>query len=476
MEAKIIANAFNALSGDPLRQVYSMYVEMTSLDLFGSAWNKELEEAMALQTKKLATQSEEEIRLQLVLQLLQTTNQRAVALQDDQAYELACARLLGMTGATTINTLIQQTWQTLIENIAHEWQLLSQMERSHLAKDIFNYVTTFSVEKRDALQQTLQMPQMTSRHLEQALSERGIVESLQTIEEQFGLDIYPIVINSVADLEKIDIPLGFFTLVKHRAVAAVSGSFLTYRISNKSMKRQMIPAIIVQVALPYMLAKQPAVTRFVQQRWENIVRYYEKLSKALTRVDTQHKDAQLAIQTLDELTHILADKIQAERQQIAKAEEQTYDLLTTVVDIPTLEPYTSIVRKLRADIDRLDRLQDTTVVTHRLLDKVKSATKKLEHRAKVKTMNHTLTKTLEKMSVALLEKQVPFDGNVQLQYNDARTHIQQYEEEQQLVAQKIQRKTDDIRQCIAQYEKLEQQMFELETRYPMIRTLFAVNA
>lgn len=471
MEAKIIANAFNALSGDPLRQVYSMYVEMTSLDLFGSAWNKELEQAMTLQTKKLATQSEEEIRLQLVLQLLQTTNQRVVALQDDQSYELACARLLGMTGATTISTLIQQTWQMLTKNIAHEWPLLSQMERSHFAKDIFNYVATFSVEKRDAFQQSLDMPQMTSRHLEQALSERGVMEALQMIDEQFSLDIYPTVINSIADLEKIDIPLGFFTLVKHSAVAAVSGSFLTYRISNKSMKRQMIPAILVQVALPYMLNGQPEIIRFVQQRWENIIYYYEKLSKALTQIDTQHQDAEMSIQTLRELTRILSDKIQAERQQIAKAQEQTYDVLTTVVDIPMLEPYASIVRKLRADIDRLDRLQDTTVVTYRLLDKVKSTTKKLEHRAKVKTMNHTLTKTLEKMSVALLEKQVPFDGDTQLKYNDARTHIQQYKEEQQLIAQKIQRKTDDIRQYIAQYEKLEQQMFDIETRYPMIRTL-----
>lgn len=471
MEAKMMANAFNALAGHKLCQVYSMYVEMTSLDLFGSAWNKELEQAMALQVEKLATQQEDEIRLQLVLQLLQTTNQRAVQLQDQASYELACARLLGVTGETSIQPLIDETWQALLENISHEWQTLTQMERTHIASGIFQYVVTFSASQREVFQQTLAMPQMTARHFEQALTERGVRETLQVVSDLFGMAIYPIVVNHVVDIEKIDIPLGFFTLIDKRAVAAVSGSFLTYRIANKSMKRQMIPAIIVQITLPYLLAGQPYVEPLVQWRWERVMNYYDKLSKAIAQIDTAHHEAELDLQMLNDLTHILTDKIKEAQQSVTLAEEQLYALLTTMPDVPQLEPYTTIVQKLRTDIARLKRLQETTVVTHSLFDKVKSATKNLEHRAKVKTMEMTLKRTLQKMAVDVLEKGVPYDDATQLTYDQALEQIANYEQEKQLVQQKIATKTETIRAYITQYEKLERQLFEIETRYPNLRTM-----
>lgn len=466
-----MANAFNALAGHKLRQVYSMYVEMTSLDLFGSAWNKELEQAMALQVEKLATQQEDEIRLQLVLQLLQTTNQRAVLLQDQASYELACARLLGVTGETSIQPLIDETWQALLENISHEWQTLTQMERTHIASGVFQYVVTFSASQREVFQQALAMPQMTARHFEQALTERGVHETLQVVSDLFGMAIYPIVVNHVVDIEKIDIPLGFFTLIDKRAVAAVSGSFLTYRIANKSMKRQMIPAIIVQITLPYLLAGQPYVEPLVQWRWERVMNYYDKLSKAIAQINTAHHEAELDLQMLNDLTHILTDKIKEAQQSVTLAEEQLYALLTTMPDVPQLEPYTTIVQKLRTDIARLKRLQETTVVTHSLFDKVKSATKNLEHRAKVKTMEMTLKRTLQKMAVDVLEKGVPYDDATQHTYDQALEQIANYEQEQQLVQQKIATKTETIRTYITQYEKLERQLFEIEIRYPNLRTM-----
>lgn len=475
MEAKIIANAFNALTGVKLREVYSMYVEMTSLDLFGSAWNKELEQAMALQVEKLATLQEDEIRLQLILQLLQTTNQRAVQLNAQEAYELACARLLGATGETSVQPLIEATWQTLLNNMAHEWQLLSQMERTHIANGVFQYVVTFSAAEREAFQRALDMPQMTARHFEQVLTERGIRETLQVVAELFGMAIYPIVVNHVVDIEKIDIPLGFFTLIDKRAVAAVSGSFLTYRIANKSMKRQMIPAIIVQVVLPYMLADQPYVEPLVQLRWERVSRYYDKLNKALSQIDTLHQESELALQALHELTHILTNKIKTEQQNVTLAEEKLYELLLTMPDVPKLEPYATIVQKLRADIEKLQRLQETKVITHSLFDKVKSATKNLEHRAKMKTMDISLKRTLQKMAVDVLKKRVPYDDATQLLYDVALEQISQYEQEQQLVQQKITQKTEAIRDYIAQYETLEQQLFDVETRYPTLRTMYVVS-
>lgn len=475
MEAKLMANAFNALAGDKLRQVYSMYVEMTSLDLFGSAWNKELEQAMALQVEKLGAQQEDEIRLQLVLQLLQTTNQRAVALQDQTSYEFACARLLGITGETSIQPLIDATWQSLLENISHEWQTLTQMERTHIANGVFQYVVTFSASQREAFQRALAMPQMTARHFEQALTERGVRETFQVVSDLFGMAIYPIVVNHVVDIEKIDIPLGFFTLIHKRAVAAVSGSFLTYRIANKSMKRQMIPAIIVQIALPYVLAGQPYVEPLVQWRWERVIRYYEKLSKALLQVETAHHEAELDLQMLNDLTHILTDKIKVAQQNVTASEEKLYELLSTMPDVPQLAPYTATVQKLRADIERLKRLQETTVVTQSLFDKVKSATKNLEHRAKIKTMEITLKRTLQKMAVDVLKKGVPYDDATQLTYDMALEQIANYEQEQQLVQQKIAEKTEAIRTYITQYETLERQLFDIETRYPNLRAMYVTQ-
>ena len=475
MEAKLMANAFNALAGDSLRQVYSMYVEMTSLDLFGSAWNKELEQAMALQVAKLATQQEDEIRLQLVLQLLQTTNQRAVPLHDQASYELACARLLGVTGETSIQPLIDATWQALVENISHEWQTLTQMERTHIASGIFQYVVTFSASQREAFQQALAMPQMTARHFEQALTERGVFETLQVVSDLFGMAIYPVVVNHVVDIEKIDIPLGFFTLIHKRAVAAVSGSFLTYRIANKSMKRQMIPAIIVQITLPYLLAGQPYVEPLVQWRFERVMRYYEKLSKALAQIDTAHHEAELDLQMLHDLTHILTDKIKDAQQNVTLAEEQLYALLTTMPDVPQLEPYATIVQKLRTDIARLKRLQETTVVTQSLFDKVKSATKNLEHRAKVKTMEMTLKRTLQKMAVDVLAKSISYDDASQLMYDEALAQITHYEQEQQLIQQKMAKKTEAIRSYMTQYEQLERQLFDIETRYPHLRAIYVTQ-
>lgn len=472
MEAAWMVEAFNALNGKKLRHVYSMYVEMTSLDLFGSAWNKELEAAMDNHVARLASMSDDEIRLQLVLQLLQTTNQRAVHIETTPELELACARLLGATGETTIQPLIDRAWQQLLEQLEQQWQQLSPIERSHIAKALYDYSATFSVDVRDQLQQALKMPQMTSRHLEQALTERGVVEGIEQLHEQFGNAILSLVVNSVIEVEKIDIPLAFFTLTdSDKAVAAVSSSFLTYRIANKSMKREMLPAIIVQAVLPYFIANKPTVPPHLQTYWAQIVKHYSTLKKALQQLEEQQQETELDIQMLTDMTGILTGKLQQEREQLLEAANALYRRLTTTEHLPDIEPHTTTVQALRDDIARLQRLQETSVVTQSLFDKMKSATKKLEHRTKVKAKERALEKALEKMAVAMLQQQIPFDDTLQLPYTMAQTQLTSVQQEQQLVADKLVQRTEKLRQIIAQYERMEQQVFELETRYPLIRTI-----
>lgn len=472
MEAAWMVEAFNALHGKKLRQVYSMYVEMTSLDLFGSAWNKELEVVMDHHVARLAGMSDDEIRLQLVLQLLQTTNQRAVHIEKTPELELAFARLLGSTGETTIQPLIDRAWQQLQTHLVQQWQQLAPIERSHIAKALYDYSASFSADTREQLQHALQMPQMTSRHLEQALTERGVAHGLNQLHEQFGNAILSLVVNSIVEVEKIDIPLEFFTLTdSDKAVAAVSSSFLAYRIANKSMKREMLPAILVQAVLPYFIANKPTVPPHLQTYWAQLVKHYGALKKALQQLEQQQREAELDRQMLTDMTGILTRKLQQERQQLLKTANALYHRLATTEHLPDIEPHTTTVRTLRDDIARLQRLQETSVVTQSLFDKIKSATKKLEHRTKVKAKERTLEKALEKMAVAMLQQQIPFDDTLQLPYTMAQTHMTSLQQEQQLVAEKLAQRTDKTRQIITQYERVEQQLVELETRYPLIRTL-----
>lgn len=471
MEATWILHAFNALDGKKLRQVYSMYVEMTSLDLFGSAWNKELEAAMNNHVTRLASLSDDEIRLQLLLQLLQTTNQRAVHIEDTGALELACARILGTAGETSLEPLIERSFQQLLEHTEQQWQHLKPIERSHIAKALYDYSATFSADIREQVKQALDMPQMTSRHLEQALTERGVAQGLEQLYQQFGINIMPLIVNSVIDIEKIDVPLGFFTLTKsEHAIAAVSSSFLAYRIANKSMKREMIPAILVQMILPYSIAGKPTVAPHLQTYFAQIVNHYQALKKALQQLETQQQEAQLDIQMLTDMTAILKDKLQQERMHLLEAADALYLRLEKTTQLPDIEPYTQNVESLRQDIERLQRLQNTTVMNQSLFDKVKAATKKLEHRTKVKTKERALSKELEKMALTMLQQKIPFDEALQLPYTAAKQQTVSLQQEQKLVTEKLAQRMEKMKTLLMQYEKLEKQVFELETRYPHLRT------
>ena len=472
MEATWILHAFDALDGKNLRQVYSMYVEMTSLDLFGSAWNKELELAMNNHVTRLASLSDDEIRLQLVLQLLQTTNQRAVHIEETQELELAYARILGATGETSIEPLIERFFQQLLEDTEHQWQHLKPIERSHIAKVLFDYSATFSADIREQVQQGLGMRQMTSHHLEQALTERGVAQGIEQLYQQFSMNIIPLVVNSVIDIKKIDVPLGFFTLAtSENAIAAVSSSFLTYRIANKSMKREMIPAILVQAVLPYILAGKPTVAPHLQTYSAQIATHYQTLKKALQQLETQQQEAQLDIKMLTDMTAILKDKLQQERVHLLEAADALYLRLEKTAQLPDVAPYTQNVESLRQDIERLQRLQDTTVMNQSLFDKVKAATKKLEHRTKMKTKERALSKELEKMAISMLQQQIPFDETLQLPYTAAKQQTISLQQEQKLVTEKLAQRAEKMHTILVQYEKLEKQVFELETRYSHLRTL-----
>ncbi len=448
MQANVILAGINDCPETTFHELYAIFMNRSSLELIGAVWDGKLAEVIEHSMRETKDQLLSELKLQLFLRMLDFVKIRPQNLTDEKHRIVICQLLLERCGIENIEQLLHFAEAEMLHLLEEQW--------ADLAGDVrIQMMTELSVEA---------IENESSWHRLLFLYERGMARSGYAFMRQFIQTL-------TRYAPTLQWPICFFSVLPEETrYEQTAQQFLAYRFSNKQMKQEMLPDLIVQLVLPYMFTERRDTSKEIEQRWHQITQLHTKLTQAINQLMYTHKEAQQQLETMGNTLYTYEKKIKLERAKQRQAWEQLVTQLMHTSNVPMYEPYTKRITQLREELVRLNTQNFMKPRTYSLAENAEMTSNRLKHHGKVAAIEQEIQAVFEQLADALLVSEITYDEMQQLFYELATKEIAHLQNEIRRIEEKVVEEQQHMKSIIPKIHQLENQRFELENTYSLLYT------
>lgn len=318
MDGQILASSLVSLKGTDLKMVYALLTKTHIGNLVSSKtkdlisrndtdhFTKHLEEEVL----KLEHESDEKIQVDLFLELTRALNLRGTNYSLVREVEEQCEQIVETVyeqfkaqdkkfrkfteeqiDNTKLQMMIQYQMNQLFNEVEADFGEFTFEQQHDFAHQVNEYILSLPEDKQEQIKEKLGINELSDEMVRKAIATSGTGIVFAIIVEVSGFAFYTTATSlfaSFAGFFGITLPFGFYTgLTSTIAVFAnpfflipvlLGGGALLVNKQNKSLKKKLLPVIVMQIALPYMSGEdtEPDFSAFIEE-WQERYKQYQQI-------------------------------------------------------------------------------------------------------------------------------------------------------------------------------------------------------
>lgn len=360
LDGQILANSLVTLKGTDLRMVYALLLKTNMGHLLSSKtkdviakFSKEESDNFTYhleqEVNKLRNVKDQVLQVDLFLEMTRLLNLRGTKFTLEQ--EIADQSTLIVNGvyqqllkkdkqfkriaeneinSSKLQQMIQFQMSKLFNELDNSFKDFTIEDQTKFALQVTEYIQSLPEEKQAKIKEKLGVDDLTDEMMRKAIATSGSSIVFAIIVEVSGFAFYTTatsLLASFAGLFGITLPFGVYTgLTSTIAVLAnplflvpvlLGGGALLVNHQNKSLKKKLLPIIVMQITLPFMSqgADEVSFELFIAE-WNRRFNEYCKLQIELKTEDAEELKLQRNIREIKEQISTINSTIHNEEQQI----------------------------------------------------------------------------------------------------------------------------------------------------------------
>ncbi|MBM7660385.1 hypothetical protein JOC85_001152 [Bacillus mesophilus] len=401
MDGQILASSLVSLKGTDLRMVYSLLHKTNIGDLLSSKTkdllSKEKSDHFTLhleqEVKKLQHKRDEVLQVDLFLEItkllkLKGTKYSLVKEIEDQSAMIVNEvygqlqkqdkHFRSFTEKESSSSQLQQMVQYQMSKVFSEldggFKDFSINDQTKFASQVNDYIQSLPEEKQQVIKEKLGINDLTDEMVRKAIATSGTSIVFAIIVEVSGFAFYTTATSMVATfagLFGLTLPFGFYTgLTSTIAVLAnplfiipllLGGGALLVNHQNKSLKKKLLPIIVMQIALPYMSSggeDEVSVELFTNE-WNGRFNTYKGLQMELNTLEEEQRNLRNLIAQSQLKMKNLHSQVSSEMTQVRVEKQKIYLALKTanVYDLDISPSFSGHKAEYVRIADKIESLQ-----------------------------------------------------------------------------------------------------------------------
>ncbi|WP_428911809.1 hypothetical protein [Niallia sp. Krafla_26] len=330
MDGRILANGIVSLKGTDLRMVYALLCKTNVGHLLSSKtkglfskegqdyFTKHLED----EVKKIENKDDHELQVDLFLkltELLKLSGRKYTLKQDiedqcetvvNEVYEQFQKQdkqfrifIEDMPQSSKLQQMIRFQMSHVFRELDGSFQDFSLEDQMRFASQVNEYIQSLPEEQKRVIQEELDIPELNDIMIGKAIMMNGTSMVFAIIAEVSGSAFYSTATSFVTRFSSLfgfTLPFGFYTGVTS-SVAILTNPFFLFPLlvgggailinyQNKSLKKKLLPIILLQVSLPNMNKEEDAEFEPFIQEWARRYNQYRSFHVELERIEREQKE------------------------------------------------------------------------------------------------------------------------------------------------------------------------------------------
>jgi len=364
LDGRIFASSLVSLKGTDLRMIYALLcktnmghlISSKTKDIFSKEKQNHFTKHLEDEVKKLKNIDDLVLQVDLLLELTKLLSLRGTKYTLQKEIEDQCTNIVNevhkqyqkqdkhfrsfsdnQLNTTKLQQLVTFQMGKVFNELDDSFQDFSIEDQKKFASQVNDYIHSLPEEKQVNIKEKLGVDDLTDELVRKAIATSGTSIVFAIIVEVSGFAFYTTATSlmaTFAGLIGLTLPFGFYTgLTSTIAVLAnplfiipllLGGGALLVNHQNKSLKKKLLPIILMQIALPFMSKANDFIPfdAFIQE-WETRYSQYKNLHSELEEISLKQKDNNKSIIQCDirikECNKEIADQIRQiryEKQQI----------------------------------------------------------------------------------------------------------------------------------------------------------------
>lgn len=324
MDDQILANSLVSLKGTDLKMVYALFCRTNIGNLLFSKtkdllskeecdhFSKHLEE----EVRKIEHKGDQELQVYLLLEITRLLKLRGTKYSLEKEILDQCLNIVNdvyaqflkydkkfrsyaekQSNSSKLQQMVQFQMSKIFNELDDSFQDFSIKDQTKFAAQVNEYIQDLAEEKQKKIKEKLGVDDLTDEMVRKAIATSGTSIVFAVIVEVSGFAFYTTatsLLASFAGLFGLTLPFGFYTgLTSTIAVLAnpifilpllLGGGALLVNHQNKSLRKKLLPIIVMQIALPFMSRGAASIQfdSFIQEweeRYEKDLYFHDEVKK-----------------------------------------------------------------------------------------------------------------------------------------------------------------------------------------------------
>ncbi|MCQ6276369.1 hypothetical protein JMM81_15750 [Bacillus sp. V3B] len=357
MDGQILANSIVSLKGNDLRMVYALLCKTNighllsskTKDLFSKEGQDHFTKHLEEEVKKIENKEDQELQVDLFLELTELLKLKGRKYTLQQDIEDQCITIVNEvydqyqkqdkqfrsfvesgSSLTKLQQMIRFQMSKVFRELDGSFQDFTVEDQMKFASQVNEYIHSLSEEKKIIIQEELDITELTDEMIRKAITTSGTSRVFAIIAEVSGSAFYSTVTSLVtrfAGLFGLTFPFGFYTGVTSTIAVLtnplfifpllIGGGAIIINQQNKSLKKKLLPIILLQLSLPYMSGGEDAAEfePFIQE-WARRYNQYRSFHVELDRIEKEQKELRDGIHRNDTMIKDYEMQIDEELEKI----------------------------------------------------------------------------------------------------------------------------------------------------------------
>jgi hypothetical protein len=402
VDGTIFANSLISLTGKDLRMVYALLCKTNighllsskTKDIFSSEEGDHFTKHLEAEVEKLDNFDDEVLQVNLFLELTRLLKLRGTKYSLQKEIEDQCTHIINdvyleykkqdkhfrlftsnQSNSNKLQQMVTFQMSKVFSSLDGSFQDFSIENQTKFAAQVNDYIQSLPEEKQVKIKEKLGINDLTDEMVRNVIATSGTSIVFAIIVEVSGFAFYTTATSLVATfagLFGLTLPFGFYTgLTSTIAVLAnplfiiplvLGGGALLVNLQNRSLKKKLLPIIVMQIALPYMSKDSESISfhSFIQE-WEK--RYEKKvtLHTELGKIVSEKKDVQDRIAVKETIIkEYLKQMSEAQNQLQLEKQRIQSDLESTNLDLLQIsDPFLRHKCEYQKTIEEIGQLENS---------------------------------------------------------------------------------------------------------------------
>lgn len=368
LDGQILAGSIVSLKGRDLRMVYALLCKTNLRHLLSSKtkglfskegqdhFTKHLED----EVKKIESKDDHELQVDLFLKMTELLKLKGKKYTLRKSIEDQCEMIVNkvyeqvqkrdkqfrlFVEDQSQSSKLQQMIRFQMSNVFREldggFQDFPLEDQMKFASQVNEYIHSLPEEKQRIIQEELDIPELTDLMIGKAIMMNGTSMVFAIIAEVSGSAFYSTatsLVSRFANLFGFTLPISFYTGVTSTIAVLtnplfmlpllIGGGAILINHQNKSLKKKLLPIILLQVSLPYMNNEEEDSNfePFIQE-WARRYNQYRSNLVELDRIESEQKELMEAILHNDSVIKDYERQIGEESEKIKETKQHIQSAL-----------------------------------------------------------------------------------------------------------------------------------------------------